>query len=591
VIEMRMVLHREIPAGEEFRRQWNSLVQAMEHPEVFYTWEWACAVARVYGTSLRPLLFAAYRGEELAGVAALAADPRGEICFLASTTADYCDFVSTTADREEFVGRVMGELREMGFAEIRLANLPADSPSAAGLRALSRTSDQTSSYSMFARPAYFCAQVGLHSAEERYEVSKSAGRKLKRMTKAAAELRAATVEHGNTWEEFSEEFPEFATSHVGRFLSAGEVSNLIRRERRAFLMELAKLLSERGWLAVSALKIDGRSIAWNYGFRFAGKWFYYQPTFDVEAGRLSPGSYLLSRILQDAAADPETRTVDLGLGDEGYKQQHGRAGRKTLYVTASRSKARWIGHVCRYRIASWVKRSPGLETAARNGAAGMAWLGRKGVWGVMRDASSRMARVLSGGPEISFLEWAGTAMTPADGLRVEPVSAKLLAGAAMSCEGQSDALRYLLQGAKRMQSGGAEGFALVTAEGTAVHVCWTAAFENFEMPELGQRLREPTAGAVLLFDGWTPASQRGRGYDSQCAGRVAERMREKGKRAWGFRVAPDSTAGLERAGFVPRFTVARKKKRFFIFGGIFGGSAQLEVKPNGEPALDLYPAA
>ena len=577
--ELRIVLHREIPDGEDFHRQWNVLVDAMERPEVFYTWEWAQAVARVYGTSLRPLLFTAYRGGELAGIAALAETPTGEVSFLTATTADYCDFVSAVADREIFVGLVMRELRDMGFAEVRFANLPADSPSAPVLRESARAS----SYSTFARPAYFCAQVGLQSSDERSEVSKTASRKLKRMTKAAAELRAATLEHGTTWEEFSAEFSEFATSHVGRFLSAGEVSNLIRQERRTFLMELANLLSAQGWLAVSALKMGGRSIAWNYGFRFAGKWFYYQPTFDVEAARLSPGSYLLCRILQDAAADSATRSVDLGLGDEGYKQQHGRAGRRTLYVTGSRSKGKFIRHVCRYRVASSVKRSPGLEKAARNIVTGMAWLYRRGIWGLIREAGLRIAHAFSGGPEVSFMEWTGPATAATQDLGVLPVSAKLLATAAMQYEGEDDAVQYLLRSAKRMQSGEAEGFALLTADGTPVHFAWVAPFENFKMPELGQTLREPYTDAVLMFDCWTPASQRGRGHYLRCASQIAGLMIEDGKRPWIFSVAPNSTAGLQRAGFVPRFSMTRKI--------VFGRTAQLQLKPNPEPAMDLYPAA
>ena len=580
--EMRVLLHREIPEGQEFREQWNSLVEAMERPEVFYTWEWAQAVVRAYGASLRLLLFAAYRGGKLAGIAALT-ETGSEISFLTATTADYCDFVSTAADREEFVGRVMQELQGLGFAELRLANLPADSPSAKMLR----TSSRAWSYSIFARSAYFCAQVRLESSDDRSEVSKAALRKAKRMTKATGELRGATVEHGSGWEEFSGEFSEFATCHVGRFLSAGEVSNLIRRERRFFLMELAKLLSAQGWLAVSSLKIDGSSIAWNYGFRFAGKWFYYQPTFDVEAGRLSPGSYLLCRILQDAAADSEISSVDMGLGDESYKQQHGRTARQTLYVTASRSRLRSFRHIGRYRLAALAKRYPGIEKVARKWVAGVASMRRKGLWGMMRDAKSRVARAFFGGPEISFLEWAGTPMVATEGLRVVPISVKLLACAAMSCEGDEDTLQYLLRCAKRIASGGSEGFALLTEEGSAVHFCWNSVFANFEIPELGKSLQEPSPGAVLLFDGWTPASKRGRGYDSQCDSLVARLMQESGKRAWVYRVAPSSTAELERVGFVPRFSLARRKTRFFIFGR----SSPLEIKSNREPAMDLYPAA
>src|SRR5260370_18255553 len=153
--EMRVVLHGEIPEGEEFPREWNGLVEAMEQPEVFYTWEWAAAVARVYGASRRPLLFAAYREERLAGVAALAEDANGEISFLTATTADYCDFVSAPGDREELIGLVMRELGAMGAGELRLASLPADSASAPVLPAAARKAG----YAVFASPAYFCAPV------------------------------------------------------------------------------------------------------------------------------------------------------------------------------------------------------------------------------------------------------------------------------------------------------------------------------------------------------------------------------------------------------------------------------------------------
>ena len=69
--EMRLVRHASIPEDPGFREQWNQLVQAMECPEVFYTWEWTQAVVHGWGPSLKPMLFAAYRGETLAGMVAL----------------------------------------------------------------------------------------------------------------------------------------------------------------------------------------------------------------------------------------------------------------------------------------------------------------------------------------------------------------------------------------------------------------------------------------------------------------------------------------------------------------------------------------
>ncbi len=72
---MRIVLHRDIPDDPSLQQQWNALVQEMEHPEVFYTHQWALAARRAFGESLLPILMLAYEGEKLAGVAALATDP------------------------------------------------------------------------------------------------------------------------------------------------------------------------------------------------------------------------------------------------------------------------------------------------------------------------------------------------------------------------------------------------------------------------------------------------------------------------------------------------------------------------------------
>jgi hypothetical protein len=59
-VNLRTVLHKEIPEDPELRRKWNQLVLQMEHPQVFYTCEWALAVQAAYRASLNPLLFLGY---------------------------------------------------------------------------------------------------------------------------------------------------------------------------------------------------------------------------------------------------------------------------------------------------------------------------------------------------------------------------------------------------------------------------------------------------------------------------------------------------------------------------------------------------
>ena len=579
---MRMVAHAGLP---DFREQWNTLVQKVEQPQVFHSYEWAEAVAHAYGESLNPLILAGYREEHLVGAVALAHDSAsGHVSFLAGSTADYCDFISAPEDREQFVVLALQELRRVGVRQVSLANLPADSASAQVLQSKAR---QTG-YSLFSRPAYLCAQVPLDSNERRTHTRRSAHNKLRRFMNAAGDSDFA-VQHHNDFSSFEHEFQEFTIAHVQRFLTSRRVSNLIRPERRAFLIELARLLSLRGWFTLSTLQRRGRTIAWNYGFRFAGNWFWYQPAFDIEMADLSPGSYLLCEILRQASEDPKIQNVDLGLGDEEYKQRYSKSGRLTLHITAS-SPGRKAMEVCRYRSAELVKPSPRLERNVRAWAGKAAKIRRtvvsKGIAKAISVYARRATETLTGSREASFFEC--TNPRPATtALKLQPISIRLLARAAMEYEKDAQTVEYAMRSAERLSSGKLPGYALTTETGTPVHFCWVSPFEGFYLSELRQVLKEPVPNAVLLFDCWTPSAQRGKGYYGVCIAEVANLTLAQGKSPWIFSAAGNvsSLRGIEKSGFVPRFSLKRRKKIFLTT------VSSSELKANPPSRFDLYPAA
>ena len=580
-LKMRIVAHAGLP---EFREQWNALVHKVERPQVFYSYEWAEAVAHAYGESLNPLILAGYREEQLVGVVALAHDSAsGHVSFLAGSTADYCDFISAPEDREQFVVLAMQELRRAGVRQVSLANLPADSASA---QVLQSNAGRTG-YSVFSRPAYLCAQVPLDSNERRTHTRKSARNKLRRFINAAGDSDFV-VRHHDDFSNFEHECLEFTIAHVQRFLTSQRVSNLIRPQRRAFLVELARLLSLRGWFTLSTLQRHGRTIAWNYGFRFAGNWFWYQPAFDIEMADCSPGSYLLCEILRQASEDSEIRNVDLGLGDEEYKHRYSKCSRPTLHITAS-SPGRKAIEVCRYRSAELVKRSPRLERNVR------AWAGKaakirqtvasNGIVYAISHYARRAAEALTGSREVSFFECTNPRLS-ANTLSLQPLSTRLLAKATMEYENDAPTLAYALRSAGRLNSGSVSGFALTTESGNPVHFCWVAPFEGFHLSELRQVLKEPAPNAVLLFDCWTPSAQRGNGHYGACIAEVAKLMLAQGKRPWIFSAAGNASSlrGIEKSGFVPRFSLKRRKKFFLTTVS----SSELKNPPS---QFDLHPAA
>jgi CelD/BcsL family acetyltransferase involved in cellulose biosynthesis len=359
---MKLVVHGEIPENEGLRLQWNDLVRRMESPEVFYTYEWALAVSRAYKDSLRPLLLIAYEGDRVAGVVSLAIDvAEKSVSFLASTTADYGDFVCAPDNLQEFTGLVLTELRAIA-ANFVVASLPKSSATAHVLR---QSAGATGS-SYFLRPAFRCGQTTFSSPEQRCNVQRSIqSKRFDRQLKTLS--REGTVAFRNLSEgpEIAAALPDFRKAHIERFGEQGRTSNLADPRRWHFVQELAQLLAAQGWMALSLLSVAGQPIAWNYGFRFAGSWFWYQPTFDGRFSAQSPGLCLLAWIIDEACAMPDMHRLDLGLGEESYKARFATDYRETVDVTVSSSTAHYFREKLRYRAASAIKSSPHLEQCVR----------------------------------------------------------------------------------------------------------------------------------------------------------------------------------------------------------------------------------
>jgi CelD/BcsL family acetyltransferase involved in cellulose biosynthesis len=567
---LRIVLHREIPEDQTLRDRWDELVEQMERPEVFYTYEWALAASCAYRDSITPLLVLGYEGAALAGVIALATDKaQKRAFFLAGATADYCDFVSSPELLSEFVNAVFAELRKLNLRMIVFANLPADSATS---DALGRAASDHG-YSSFRRPGYECERIEFASPQQRALVKQSVQRKqLRYNLKAMVKIAPVAVSHSRSWDDVANTLPGFVKAHIARFLATGRISNLVRPERRVFLSELARLCSRRGWIVHSRLMIGERPAAWNYGFQFAGSWFWYQPTFQSDLKQYSPGFCLLSKIVEEACDTPGMNLVDLGLGSENYKERLATGTRQTVHITATTSRMVWAKEVVRYHLAGVIKSMPRLENAIRSTLNQVSLLRKRfhngGPVGLLRSSWRWCRKALFGQSEMFFFEWRegiSSVVSPdSDSLSIEPLDLNLLAIAAMNYFDDPETLTYLLRAAKQLISVELQGFALLRSDGVPVHFCWATRFEGFRVKELNHILEAPSLDSVLLFDCWTPPSVRGRRYGSMAISYVAARLRDSGKTPWIFSAAANTpfTRGAEKSAFTLRFSLTRKRRIF-----------------------------
>jgi Acetyltransferase (GNAT) domain len=418
-----------------------------------------------------------------------------------------------------------------------------------------------------------CARVIPGSNQERVVLKQAvAGKKrLRRNIRELEKLGRLSVRHDTHWEEIEPILAPFGRAHVARFLATGRISSQVRPERRRFLYELAGELSRSGSVTVSRLLVGETPAAWNYGFQFSGSWFWYQPTVNGIYEEFSPGYCLLAKIVQLACDSAEIDVVDLGLGAEDYKDRFATANRETLYLALNRSVWDHLRAVGRHKVAAVVKMSPRLETWIRSVLSSIgkfrACLRESGVVGLLKRFFRRIWSFLFGFDAVLFFEWpAGNENRQRpSGLTLRRLDSDIVGAAAIHCAEDPKTLDYLMRSAQRLRSEGGSGFALLNTEGVPVHFCWAKDFEGFEMAELKRTLSAPCPNAVMIFDCYTPSAVRGQGFFAAALAALGDQLRAAGKSPWIFGAATNqmSLRGIEKAGFMRRFTLGRRRIFFF----------------------------
>ncbi len=569
---MRVTVLKEIPEDPDLSEAWNTLVLAMDNPEVFFTYQWALAASRGFQKNLSPLLFLMYEADELAGVAALAVDrtaPRAAF-FLTSSTADYCDLVSAPQNRKAVMVALLHEIQHLGLSDLVLTNVPANS---ATLRELPGVAGSSRFY-VASRTAYNCGVVQLEGEEQRQTLLRDLAGKSreKRALKKLTTLGSVKVIHLTQPEQIGASLESIVSAQISRFLASDRVSPLVGPERRAFLSQLSDLLSHSGWLKISQLEIDGRPVAWNYGFRFGGSWFWYLPTFQMEYEHVSPGSCLLRLLVEESARDTSLKWLDLGLGDESYKDRYANNVRETRYVHLSRGFPRHIAAVGRQMLSRGAAQFPQfgdkIRTARASCSAVADRIREAGIAGTARYSVRRALRSVASHDEVLLFEAPAIQAADADapesstGGTLQRITWEHLVEASILYPAEADTLRYLMRCARRLRQTQVSGFLLQDAEGRPIHFLWADHYDGFRLAEIDHMIEKSSPHAAMIFDCWTPIAERGRGHYATAIRQAAAILRSEGRTAWIFSGASNQSSlrGILKAGFQYRFSLVRQNR-------------------------------
>jgi CelD/BcsL family acetyltransferase involved in cellulose biosynthesis len=560
---VQVTVLKEIPEDPDLSEAWNTLVLAMDNPEVFFTYQWALAASRGFHSRLSPLLFLMYDSGQLAGVVALAVDPNAPrvAFFLTSSTADYCDIVSAPANRKAVLLALLQEFKNLGLSDLVLANVPANSVTLKELPVVAGSNH----FYLTSRAAYSCGVVQLDREDQRETVLRTLathGRE-KRALRKLATLGEVKVIHLTEPDQIGVSLESIVSAQISRFLASNRVSPLVGPERRTFLRQLSDLLSHSGWLKISQLEIDGQAVAWNYGFRFGGSWFWYLPTFQMEYEHVSPGSCLLRLMVEEGARDASLRWLDLGLGDEPYKNRFANNTRETRYVHLSRGFQRHVASLARQTLTTTADRFPQLGNKLRQ-ARDFSMLIASRIYETGVVATARYTIQKAIGPVASqdeVLLFESPELQPENqSIQLLPLTREHLVEASISNAGDPHTLRYLMRCANRLTEPGPSGYLVQDETGRPIHFVWITNYAGFRLAEIGHNLEPSSPNAAMIFDCWTPALHRGRGHYAAAIRQAAANLRRESRPAWIFSGAKNvsSLRGILKAGFEYRFSLVRR---------------------------------
>lgn len=563
---MRVTVLKEIPEDADLSEAWNGLVLAMDTPEVFLTYQWALAASRGFQKILSPLLFLMHDSDQLVGVAALAIDPKAPrtAFFLTSSTADYCDIVSAPANRRAVLLALLEEIQNLGLSDLVLANVPTNSATLKELPSVAATRH----FYVASRTAFNCGIVELGSQEQRETLLRTlaSGGREKRALKKLTSLGTVKVIHLTEPEQIGMSLESIVSAQISRFLASNRVSPLVGPERRTFLRQLGDLLSRSGWLKISQLEVDGRPVAWNYGFQFGGSWFWYLPTFEMEYEHVSPGSCLLRLMVEEGARDASLRWLDLGLGDEPYKDRFANNVRQTSYVHLSRGFQKHLASIGRQMITRTAARFPQFSDKLRQTRAvyqaGANRIEQTGVVAIARHSIQRAVRSVASRDEVLLFEAPEFQMSGNPAIQLLPLTWEHLVEGSISNANDPQTLRYLMRCARRLTKAGASGFLLQGEDGRPIHFLWIDNYDGFRLAEIDHNIEPSSPSAAMIFDCWTPVSHRGRGHYAAAIRQAAANLRREHRTAWIFSAVRNvsSLRGISKAGFEYRFSLVRRRR-------------------------------
>lgn len=296
----------------ELGEAWRALADAAPEATPFQTWEWHASWWRHYGRGKQAHVVLLHEGGELAGLMPLvrSSGPWTSLRAMGGGPSDYLHPLALPGREREVAEALVAHVRSVdGIDLVDLHQVRDDRALAAALP--SRTALAQARCLVLDLPPTYDAFLQSLSKSLRYDV--------RRMDKPAFAKSGARV-RTLAADEVQAGLDAFFETHRMRWRKRGLPGAFVGARIQRFHREWASLAAPRGWIWLSVLEVEGRTVGTLYAMRLRDTCYFYQAGFDPACSALSPGTVLVAHTVRRAIDEGLTQ-FDFLRGDEPYKRR------------------------------------------------------------------------------------------------------------------------------------------------------------------------------------------------------------------------------------------------------------------------------
>jgi CelD/BcsL family acetyltransferase involved in cellulose biosynthesis len=249
------------------------------------------------------------------------------LAFVGSGVSDYLDVLVTPGYEEAIVGLVSRLITDgsIRLDMIHLEDIPERSPIHLPLfRALSESSFKGRKFI-----AEYCPRTSLQESWERTLASFPSHRRKRILYQRHSIPRHFPIayERPSNGSYSDRDFDEFVRIHQDQWKNMGRTGVFADERAVTFHRKIARLFADRGWLFLTFLKINGRRVAANYGFKVKEELCTYLNGMLhlTEVAKYSPGRVLHGFTIEDGIRHGAS-VYDFLRGTERYKYSFNAVG-------------------------------------------------------------------------------------------------------------------------------------------------------------------------------------------------------------------------------------------------------------------------